>query len=113
MINNTVFLDQSDTEPDLIGNNTCASEIVKCETKVPLKDVRERVTGSDYGKKFTGTVNHKEPNWENGSFKRSEGTHLDITLDTPINHFGLRETLWLCAWVNKKQFHWGQCEVVG
>lgn len=71
-----------------------------------------RVAGNYYGNKFTGTVGHREPNWENGSFQKSEGVHLHVTLDSPIDHFGLRETLWLRAWVNKKQFIWGQCEVV-
>lgn len=107
MINNAFFLEKRDAEPDLSGNDTCATEIMKREKKVPSKDDRMKVKGSYYGKNFTGIANHKEPNWENGFFQRSEGVHLEVTLDTPIDHFGLRETLWLCAWVNKQRFHWG------
>lgn len=71
-----------------------------------------RVQGEYYGNPFTGTVYHKEPNWENGSFQKSPGVHLYIELDTPINHNGLRETLMLRGWENGKTYHWGYANVI-
>ena len=69
-----------------------------------------KVSGTYYGKHFSGTVEHTAPNWENGSFQKSEGIHLHVVLDKPINHHGERKTLWLNGWVNGKTFRWGSCE---
>ncbi len=68
------------------------------------------VSGTYYGNKFSGKVAHSAPNWANGSFKKSEGIHLHVVLDTPIFHYGERKTLWLKGWVDGKTFPWGSCE---
>lgn len=76
------------------------------------EEEKTRVAGCYYGKDFTGIIDHKAPNWENGSFKQSEGVHLRVILDQPIEHFGRRDSLWFPSWVSKQMFHWGHCEVL-
>lgn len=83
-----------------------------------MKNVK--VIGEYYGVEFTGIIEEKLPNWENGSFQKSEGIHINVKLDRPLNGYKCgkhvmndnRESIFLRGWVDGQSYHWGHCKMV-
>lgn len=79
-----------------------------------------KVKGFYYGVEFTGTIEEKLANWENGSFEKSHGIHINVKLDVPLNGYKCgkhvmndnRENLFIHGWIDGQEYHWGYCTMV-